>query len=341
MKLFLTSSGLSDTNEKDFLALLGREPKNLRVAFIPTAMNQEPEEVKQKYIPVDVSDLENLGMTVDFIDLEKLTEENILSTFKPYDVIYVYGGNTFYLMKYANQSGFTKNIFEIIKDKVYFGVSAGSIIAGEDIAISGWENGDPNSIELSDMKGLSLFPFSVLPHWNGEIPKEAGEYRHKIRYIKDGEAVVIKHDDSLLEELKSVLSQNTDKRITVIGTTCTGKSTLLKEMPECVEMKDISPALTDEERTFVNQSPWTPEIGEKMFEIRGEKAKLEIGKAVFGTVIAKNTDLIVYLKIYDEVLRKRVNFRNGNFDDAKAMQKWIEKKIADSKLPTVILNIRE
>lgn len=341
MKLFLTSSGLSDTNEKDFLALLGREPKGFRVAFIPTAMNKEPEEVKQKYIPVDVADLENLGMKVDFIDLEKLNEEKILSTFKPYDVIYVYGGNTFYLMKYANQSGFRKHIFEIIKDKIYFGVSAGSVIAGEDIAIAGWENGDPNSIGLSDMKGLSLFPFSVLPHWNGEIPKEAQEYRHKIRYIKDGEAVVIKHDDSLVEELKSILSQNADKRITIIGTTCTGKSTLLKEIPEGVEMKDISPALTDEERAFTNQSPWTPEIGEKMFEIRGEKAKLEIGKPVFGTVIAKNTDLIIYLKIDDEVLRKRVNFRNGNFDDAKAMQEWIEQKITDSKLPTVILNIRE
>lgn len=341
MKLFLTSSGLSDTNEKDFLALLERGPKGLSVAFIPTAMNKELEEVRQKYIPADVADLENLGMKVYFIDLEKLTEENILSTFEPHDVIYVYGGNTFYLMKYANESGFAKHIFEIIKDKVYFGVSAGSVIAGEDIEIAGWENGDSNDTELTNMQGLGLFPFSVLPHWNGEIPKEAETYRHKIRYIKDGEAVVIKHDDSLLEELKSILSKNADKRITVIGTTCTGKSTLLKEIPNGVEMKEISPALTDEERTFVNQSPWTTEIGEKMVKIRGEKAKLEIGKPVFGTVIAKNTDLIIYLKIEDEILRKRVNFRNGNFDDAKAMQEWIEKKITDSKLPTVILNIRE
>lgn len=191
MKLFLTSSGLSDTNEKDFLALLGRKPKGLRVAFVPTAMNKEPEEIKQKYIPVDVADLEKLGMRVDFIDLEKLSEEKIISTFKPYDIIYVYGGNTFYLMNYANQSGFTKHIFEIIKDKVYFGVSAGSIIAGEDISIADWENGDPNNIGLAEMKALSLAPFSVLPHWNGEIPKEAQGYRHEIKYIKDGEAVVI------------------------------------------------------------------------------------------------------------------------------------------------------
>ena len=191
MKLFLSSSGLSDINENDFLALLEREPKGLRVAFVPTAMSKEPEEVKQKYIPADIADLEKLGMKVNFVDLEKLSEEKIISTFKPYDIIYVYGGNTFYLMDYANKSGFTKHILEIIKDKIYFGVSAGSIIAGEDVSIAGWENGDPNNIGLGEMKALSLAPFSVLPHWNGEIPKESQGYKHEIKYIKDGEAVVV------------------------------------------------------------------------------------------------------------------------------------------------------
>ena len=114
MKLFLTSSGLSDINEKDFLTFLEREPKGLRVAFVPTAMNKEPEEIKQKYIPVDVSDLEKLGMKVDFIDLEKLSEEKIISTFKPYDIIYVYCGNTFYLIYYLPD-----NLDELLKYENY------------------------------------------------------------------------------------------------------------------------------------------------------------------------------------------------------------------------------
>ena len=50
MKLFLTSSGLSEKNEKDFLTLLGKNPKGLKVAFVPTGMNREiknyPHEVK-------------------------------------------------------------------------------------------------------------------------------------------------------------------------------------------------------------------------------------------------------------------------------------------------------
>ncbi len=194
MKLFLTSSGLSDTNEKDFLDFLSCNPKGLRVAFIPTAMNQEPEETKQKYIPIDVADLENLGMKVDFIDLEKLNEKNIISTFLPFDIIYVYGGNTFYLMYHANKSGFSKYINEIIKNKVYFGVSAGSVIAGPDISIANWgKSGDRNSIGLENFKGLSIASFSVLPHWNGQIPKEVASYTFEVKYIKDGEAVIVKN----------------------------------------------------------------------------------------------------------------------------------------------------
>ncbi len=192
MKLFLTSSGLSDTNEKDFLALLARDPKGLRVAFVPTAMNEEPEEVKQKYIPGDVKDLTDLGMSVDFVDLQKLNEESIVAAFEPYDIIYVYGGNTFYLMYYASQSGFAKHITEIIKDKIYVGISAGSVIAGPNIELSQWgKESDRNTIGLTNMTGLSLVPFSIIPHWKGQSFPEAENYPYEVKYIKDGEAIVI------------------------------------------------------------------------------------------------------------------------------------------------------
>lgn len=191
MKLFLTSSGLSDKNEQMFLELLEQDPKGLRVAFIPTAMNQESEELKQTYIPVDVADLEHLGMKVEFIDLVNIKEENIVSALDSFDIIYVYGGNTFYLMHHIVLSGFKKHFKEIMKDKIYFGVSAGSIIAGPDVSIAGLKGGDTNDIGLVDMEGLSVVPFSLLPHWNGEIPSNLKDYKYEIRYIKDEEAVSV------------------------------------------------------------------------------------------------------------------------------------------------------
>lgn len=191
MKLFLTSSGLSDSNESSFLKLLGKDPKGLKVAFIPTAMNPEPEEARNRYIPGDVADLEKLGMQVSFVDIEKIQESDTVEVFAPYDVIYVYGGNTFYLMHYANRSGFKKHIQEIIKDKIYFGVSAGSIIAGADISPAGWGNADPNDIGLRDLSGLSLVPYVIKPHWKGNISEEGETYLFEVKYIKDGDAIVV------------------------------------------------------------------------------------------------------------------------------------------------------
>lgn len=192
MKIFLTSSGLSDKNEKDFLSLFPDGTNGLKVAFIPTAMNEEPEEVKQKYIPVDVADLENLGMEVDFIDLEKVDEENVIATFLPYDVIYVYGGNTFHLMNYANKSGFTKHILEIIKNKVYVGVSAGSVIVGPDIEVAQWgKDSDRNTIGLKDTTGLNIVPFCIIPHYQDQEFSESQNYQFEVKFIWDEEAIVI------------------------------------------------------------------------------------------------------------------------------------------------------
>ncbi len=190
MKLFLTSSGLSDTNTKDFLNLLGKDPHGLKVAFIPTAMNPESEETKEKYIPQDVADLENLGMIVVSIDLESLTEDTIIEAFQSFDIVYVYGGNTFYLMNEVNRSGFKTHIQEIIKDKVYVGVSAGSIIAGPDISIAGWPEGDCNDIGLKDMTGLSLVSYVIQPHWHGQISLETESCPFEVKSLKDGEAII-------------------------------------------------------------------------------------------------------------------------------------------------------
>lgn len=192
MKLLLTSTGLSETTGKDFLDLLGRDPKGLRVAFVPTAMRGESEESAKKWIPIGVEDLEKYGMHVELVELEKLNEENVVQAFALFDVIYVFGGNTFYLMQYASTSGFAGHIREIIGDKIYIGVSAGSVIAGPDIALANWgKHGDRNAVGLQDLRGLAIVPFTILPHWKGNQFKEADGYPFEVRYIKDGEGVVI------------------------------------------------------------------------------------------------------------------------------------------------------
>ena len=137
----------------------------------------------------------------------------------------------------------------------------------------------------------------------------------------------------LVSQLKQILASNKDKRIAVVGTTSTGKSTFLRDIPEARDMDDlVFPKLSNEERDYVNRTPWTPEIGRTMIRLAKEKIKIEPGKPVFGTVVL-DADLIVYLHISDTLLAQRAESRGVVFEDAKNMQSQIKEEIEKSGIP--------
>jgi hypothetical protein len=138
-----------------------------------------------------------------------------------------------------------------------------------------------------------------------------------------------------ITDLKKYLKQNLDKRIIVLGTTCTGKSTLLKSISFAQDMDDlIFPKLTKKEKECVCKSPWTKEIGKTMIRLVRTKIKVKSGKPLFGTVIL-DCDLIVYLVITNKLLKKRTKLRKSSYIDAKNMQKQILDQIKKSKIPFV------
>ena len=145
---------------------------------------------------------------------------------------------------------------------------------------------------------------------------------------------------TLLEELLQIFSDNSDKRICVLGTTCTGKTTLLKSIKVGLDMdKEIFPLLSKEETEYVCQTPWTEEIGNKMDELVRTKLKIQPGTPMFGTVLL-DCDLTIYLHINDELLQERTRLRNTDFNNAKNMQKKIEEEIKKSNIPTIIIEVQ-
>ncbi|MBQ3408103.1 MAG: hypothetical protein IJH12_02720 [Clostridia bacterium] len=144
-----------------------------------------------------------------------------------------------------------------------------------------------------------------------------------------------------IEELKEIFNNNKNKRVLVIGTTCTGKSTLIKNLGIGLDMdKVIFPLLTKEESDYVCQTPWTKEIGEKMTYLVKTKLKIQPGEPLFGTVLI-DCDLIVYLHINDELLKKRANLRNVDFANAKNMQTEIEEEIKKSNIRAITIEVAE
>ncbi|MBP3920997.1 MAG: hypothetical protein J6D28_05480 [Bacilli bacterium] len=145
---------------------------------------------------------------------------------------------------------------------------------------------------------------------------------------------------SNIEELSKIFEENIEKRICVLGTTCTGKTTLIKSVGIGLDMdKEIFPLLTKEETDYVCQTPWTEEIGNKMDELVRTRLSIKPGTPMFGTVLL-DCDLIVYLHINDELLLERTKLRNTDFMNAKNMQQKIEEEIKKSNIPAIYVEVQ-
>lgn len=145
---------------------------------------------------------------------------------------------------------------------------------------------------------------------------------------------------SNIEQLIEIFEENRDKRICVLGATCTGKTTLIKGRNIGLDMdEEIFPLLTEEETEYVCRTPWTQEIGNRMDELVRTKLSIKQGTPMFGTVLL-DCDLIVYLHINDDLLLERTKLRNTDFSNAKNMQQKIEEEIKNSNIPTIYVEVQ-
>lgn len=139
----------------------------------------------------------------------------------------------------------------------------------------------------------------------------------------------------LAAKLGALLDKHDDKRVVVVGTTCTGKTTMLSKIPNAVDMDAaLFPQLTAAEADYVCQTPWTQEIGKTMDRLAKERIKVMPGSPVFGTIVLE-CDLIVFLLISDRLLQERCASRKVSFKDAKNMQAQIKQEIETSGLTTI------
>ncbi|MEM0465286.1 MAG: Type 1 glutamine amidotransferase-like domain-containing protein [Candidatus Pacearchaeota archaeon] len=122
---------------------------------------------------------------------------NILPSLQGYDAVYICGGNTYYILDRIRKTGLDSSIKKFVrKGGLYIGVSAGSIIAGENIEIAGWgTEGDINDINLKDLRGLGFTKIAVFPNYKSKLKSEVEEFRSNVAYpvesIKDKEAIII------------------------------------------------------------------------------------------------------------------------------------------------------
>ncbi len=191
--LFLTSVGLPPETREYFLKELPKKPEEMKVAFIPTAA--DPEENKG-FVRAAYDELVELKFPVIQVDLKE-SKEKVRTKLEKADIIYINGGNTFYLLDWARKSGLDTYLPKLINNgKVYLGVSAGSILAGPDIAISGWDPSWDKNDYVSDTTGLNLVQFAVSPHYTEKerqvLEKEGRKVTFPVIAISDEQAILVK-----------------------------------------------------------------------------------------------------------------------------------------------------
>lgn len=168
MKLLLTSEGLSNKSIVSALLELTKKPFNeLNLAFIPTAANMESGD-KTDWLIKDLIVLKKLNFkSIDIVDISAVSKDIWLPRLQDADILYVEGGNTAHLMYWMEKSGLQELLLEMLKTKVYVGVSAGSMVVCNDLALNVHKYlYDENVEEPQKNDGIGLVDFSIIPHLN-------------------------------------------------------------------------------------------------------------------------------------------------------------------------------
>lgn len=203
--LFLTSDGLSNDMKQKFWDIIGKQPQNTKVLYIPTAGIKT--DGAREGIAVCLYELSLMGIPDDNIfvyNLELILSKDYKKTYSSYfknpsiitrlltteelrefDAVFVGGGDCLILCSEMARTGFENELRKAVDNGlVYVGISAGSMYAAG------------NSVEC-----LHIIDNPIIPHWNGiqsmELPCDNGEIK-----LADGQTIYIENDRIRLLSIK-------------------------------------------------------------------------------------------------------------------------------------------
>jgi dipeptidase E len=136
MKLLLTSNGLSNPSIANALEnLVGKPRKETKVAFIPTAAFAEDDHKhdSRDWLADDIFNVKEFCGFIDIVSLADLAPKDVIKRLGYVDVIFIGGGNAFYLSYWMEKSGLFDALPQLLETRVYAGISAGSMIATQNL----------------------------------------------------------------------------------------------------------------------------------------------------------------------------------------------------------------
>ena len=170
---------------------------NTNIGFIATASELE---INREYMYQDRQDLLNMSYYIIDIDISKESKQEIIRKFNDVDVIYVAGGNSFYLLQQLIVKDVLQELKEFANNKIYIGSSAGACIACPSIEYAQKLDDKLQAKLLNTYESMNLIDFYILPHYKSkekytkladEIEKEYSSY--KFVKLLNNQAIIIKN----------------------------------------------------------------------------------------------------------------------------------------------------
>jgi len=206
MRLFLSSENLGKYPEK-FLKLIGGSHK---LAVVHNAIDDWSANDRAAKIKKHLDQLKEQGFKPEEIDLRDYFNrpKELAAKLSGFDGIFIFGGNTFILMRALHYSGADRYLYDAVrKNEIAFGgSSAGSIAATP--SLHGTELGDQPEITPEGYDtdliwdGLNFVSYYIVPHykssWFGIEAEAMLDYfkQHNLNYrlLMDGQAILINGD---------------------------------------------------------------------------------------------------------------------------------------------------
>ncbi len=197
--LFLSSS-FANTGDLA-VPLLGGSPKDTTLGFVPTASDPYP---VHPWYDEDLNKIQEMGFKLKIIDLKGKSYEVLKQEFTDVDVMFVVGGNMFYLLHHARKSGFDRLVKEWVEaGKFYIGSSAGSMLVGPTIEFKADMDDEYKHLCEGNYEAFNLADFAIQPHYNRPEYKEvidrivnvSDDTPYPLIPLRDTQAIIVKGND--------------------------------------------------------------------------------------------------------------------------------------------------
>jgi dipeptidase E len=190
--IVLTSCGIIDEDFKSrFYEVIPKdELKNKKILYVTTAMDGESDD-DRSWADKEYKTILELGVSEKNIVEYKIgkSQDNL----EDFDIMYMMGGNTFYLLDVIRKTGFDRMINNFLNaKKLYIGSSAGSIIIGNSIETAA--PFDDNNVGMTEFSSLKLVDGIIIPHANKKeefIDSLKKEMDEKIIPLCDGNGIIV------------------------------------------------------------------------------------------------------------------------------------------------------